>query len=134
MEEEKEQQEQEKTSVLSTIAIRLFVTTIFLIIAGLLFEFGGWGICWGKEFSLVERMAINYASAHSRSVKTTETQSFILTKDCVLIRINEKFYGIGKNNRHFDAPVIQWIMLIASLSFMCGGIKNLLTGSLGNDD
>lgn len=99
---------------------------VCLVVAFLLFKFGGWHIIWGHEFTRGERNLIQMAHYVSPSdVITDDSQSFIVNKEGVLIRINKKYFGVAKDTKYFDSPIIQWIMLFCCLGSIGGGIKAL---------
>ena len=113
------------------ITERLSTFAVWLVIAFLLFKFGGWHIVWGHEFTSGERTLIQAASyVAPADVITTDSESFILTGDIVLVRINKKFYGVNKDTKYFDAPLIQWGMLLLCIGTIVFSIKVLLTGEL----
>lgn len=113
------------------ITERLNYCGVFLVIAFLLFKFGGWHIVWGHEFTSGERTLIHVASyVAPLDIITTDSQSYILTGDIILVRINKKFYGVCKDSKYFDAPLIQWGMLLLCIGSIVLSIKVLLTGEL----
>lgn len=106
--------------------IRLRNCGICFVIAFLLFKFGGWHIIWGHEFTRGERFLVQTVSYVAPSeVITDGSQSFIATKNGVVVRINKKFYGVAKDTKYFDSPFIQWVMLFCCLGGIAGGIKAL---------
>lgn len=99
---------------------------VCLFVAFLLFKFGGWHIVWGHEFSTSEHIIMQVVHfVAPTSVMTDGSQSFIANKDGVLVRINEKYYGVNKNTQYFDSPLIQWGMLFLCLVATGVGIKAL---------
>lgn len=46
--------------------------------------------------------------------------AFIANADRLGIRFNFQYYGICRTDTFFDCPVLQWIMLLASLVFLIG--------------
>ena len=104
----------------------------YFMIAFGLFEFGSWGIIWGYQIPSSERLALKIANKEYKSLLykelnliTDDDQSFIWADDIKLIRVNDKFYGIENDQRHFDSPLIQWLMLFGAISFAFIGIGAL---------
>ncbi|MBP5693647.1 MAG: hypothetical protein J6W86_08075 [Bacteroidales bacterium] len=126
-EESIEKELKDETVSRPSLISRLVVTIILLVAAFLLFEFGSWRIVWGKQLSFLERCLVS-AAGKQGDLLTTNTQSFIVDGDVLLLRVNKKFYGIFKDDRYFDAPVIQWIMLVISVGFLSRGVSCLFSG------
>lgn len=105
---------------------RIFGLFFGLVIAFSLFKFGGWDAIWAHEFTNGERTLIQMAhEAAPRDVITDDSQSFIFYENVLLVRVNQKFYGVVKNTKYFDSPLIQWIMLIGSIGSIIASLKML---------
>lgn len=105
---------------------RIMKPIVFFLAAFLLFEFGSWNIVWGKKLTDGERFLIHIAAQKAPlDVMTTDSQSFIATKDMLLLRIDKKFYGTIKDTKYFDSPVLQWVMLFSCLSLTVSGIFSI---------
>lgn len=92
------------------------IVSVFLLRVGigwLLFHFGGWHIVLGKELSLLAQLIL-------------DTRDLIFEKFGVLVRINNTYYGVINDDRYFDSPIIQWIMLALALTVWANGIKETL--------
>ena len=112
----------------SRISSRIGKAIIFFVIAFLLFKFGSWNVVWGKELTDEQRFLIHLVEKEAPSaIATTDSQSFIATKDVLLVRIDKKFYGVGKNTEYFDSPIIQWAMLFFCVGFIYYGISALFS-------
>lgn len=106
---------------------RILVAIAFVIVSVLIFVYGGWNIVWGHEFTKGERALIQLAAKESSSeIVTNKEQSFIVDEDALLVRVNEKFYGVIKEDRFFDSPLIQWIMLCGCIGLLGASIKVLI--------
>lgn len=90
-----------------------------------LFYFGSWSLVLGKKINIF----LQYLSTGQ-----LKQQSFILESSGFVFRINENYYGFIRNERFFDSPLIQWIMLILSIGVFILAIQILLTGDFGSDD
>lgn len=112
---------------------RIVGTIILLIIALLLFEYGGWKVSWGTYIPTEKQWMISAAREQGELIAPKD-QSFLIDKDGFLIRVNKKYYGLIKDERHFDAPVLQWIMLLISISVLGGALYFLGTGKITEDD
>lgn len=107
---------------------RIIVAIICFVIAFLLFKFGSWNVVWGKELTDEQRFLIHLVEKEAPSaIATTDSQSFIATKDVLVIRIDKKFYGVVKNTKYFDSPIIQWGMLLFCVGFIYYGISALFS-------
>lgn len=104
---------------------RIFATICFGAIGWALFFFGSWHLVLGEKINIF----LQYLSSGS-----FEPKNFILESYGFVFRINEGYWGFVRDNRFFDAPVIQWIMLFLSLGAFIWAIQTLLTGSFGSDD
>ena len=93
---------------------RLIVAVTFFIGEFLFFEFGSWRIILGKQLSIWEAGLVNVAAKYGE-LHTDKTQSFIVNKDMALLRVNKKYFGVLKDDRYFDSPIIQWIMIVVSV-------------------
>ena len=116
-----------------TILKRIAGTIAILTIAFLLFEFGGWEVSWGRSISHSKQLILKKAQKRHEIVAPKD-KGFLLSGDGVLVRVNRKYYGFIKDKRHFDAPVIQWIMLSISISLFGTAIYFLVTGKTPDDD
>ncbi len=99
-----------------------------LILGGVgwaLFYFGSWNLVLGKKINLF----LQYLSTGQ-----LKQQSFIVDSGGFVFSINEKYYGFIRNERFFDSPVIQWIMLFFALGAFIWAIQMLLTGTVGSED
>lgn len=118
--------------VLKRIGRNIGIAIFYFIITFVLFEFGSWSIIWGYQIPSSERLALKIANKEFKSqlynelnLITDDDQSFIWTDDIKLIRVDNKFYGVGKDQRYFDSPLIQWLMLCGAIFCACYGIGSL---------
>ena len=99
----------------------------FIVISGLLLEYGSWGLVWDAELSKGDRLVIALAGDFFQ-VLTDDDQSFIIHDDYVVVRVDDSFYGFAKypeDKRHFDSPLIQWMMLFGAIGTAFTGIGGL---------
>lgn len=99
----------------------------YIVISGLLLEYGSWGLVWDAELSKGERLAI-WLAGDFFQVLTDDDQSFIIHDDYVVVRVDDSFYGFAKyakDKRHFDSPLIQWVMLVGAIVTAFTGIEAL---------
>lgn len=90
-----------------------FLPAVFMGVASwLLIHFGSWHLVFGKQNILLELLS--------------GKSGLIWEEFCVLIRINDGYYGFYKDTTYFDSPVIQWIMLAAGIVFFWTAIGRLL--------
>jgi len=85
-----------------------------LILAGAgwgLFHFGSWLLVIGREVGFGMR-------------------NFIWEGTTILVRINEKYYGLANDARFFDSPIIQYVMLGLSIGLFIQALNVLFS----NDD
>lgn len=108
---------------------RIAGTIVFLVVACLMFESGGWKVAWGGSIPHSKQWVVKEARRHGEVVAPKD-RGFLLYRDGVLVRVNRKYYGFVKNKRHFDAPAIQWIMLVVAISVFGSAIYFLFTGKI----
>jgi hypothetical protein len=82
-------------------------------IAWVLFYFGSWHIVISE--------------------KLFTKQTFILNGDGFVFRINEMYYGFVKDTHFFDAPFIQWVMIILALLVLIFAYLILLSADEDED-
>ena len=82
-------------------------------IGWVVFHFGGWRIVWGKNMSIFEQ---------------------IFMKPSLVFKVNKLYYGFDYDNRFFDSPFIQCIMLGIGIITMAIGIRKLITGKYFDKD
>ena len=110
---------------------RIAGTAIILLVAFLAFEFGGWNVAWGLSTSHCKELVVKKGK---KQTVVPRDKSFLLFQNGVLVRVNRKYYGFTKDRRHFDAPVIQWIMLYLSISAIGYAIYFFATGKTPDED
>jgi hypothetical protein len=100
---------------------------LFLIFSGIgraLFHFGSWHLVLGEKVNAFLQFLI-YGN---------HQKDFILESEGIVFRINEGYWGFARDGRFFDSPVIQWIMLILSLSAFFYALQWLIFGLDIDDD
>lgn len=104
---------------------RIFSTAFIAAIGWALFFFGSWHLVLGEKINIF----LQYLSSGN-----FEQKNFILDSYGFVFRINEGYWGFVRNDRFFDAPFIQWIMLLFALSAIFLAIRILFTGSVESDE
>jgi hypothetical protein len=84
-----------------------------------LFHFGGWHFVLGKKVSIF----LQYL--YTGQLKS---QDLIWDKSAIAFRINDGYWGFVRDERFFDAPVIQWFMLSFSIMAIFYALKILIFG------
>lgn len=96
-----------------------------LIPAGIgwaLFFFGSWSLVLGEKVSKLDQFLLFLGTGKLQ-------QDFIWDQYAVVFRINEGFWGFAQNDRFFDAPFVQWIMLGISIATFVYAGKILIFGN-----
>ena len=88
----------------------------------ILFFFGGWHLVLGEKPSKLDQFLHFLGTGRIK-------QDFIWDENCIAIRINESFWGFATNDRFFDAPFIQWLMLGFALGAFYYALKILIFGN-----
>lgn len=99
--------------------VHSLVPAVFMWLGSwLLIHYGSWHLVFGKNNFLLNLIG---------------KPGFILEEFCILLRINDGYYGFYKDNIFFDSPVIQWIMLFMGVSLFCTGIGRLFGVDIHED-
>lgn len=111
-----------------------------LLIGWLLFFFGGWHLSLSKKMDDVGKIyAQNIENIGQDDVELedleclvdiSEKPKAIINEYGILIRMGKSYVGFISDSRFFGVPVLQWIMLIASLLVIYGAFYTLF----GDDD
>ncbi len=103
--------------------IKYFV--LFSLIGWAICHFGSWHVVWDKKISLFQQ----YLATGRLNPKQ---EGILFDSSAILVRFNDAYYGVFKNTHFFDAPVIQWGMLIVALCLFEEAIRALFGGFFGD--
>jgi len=105
---------------------RVLYPCLTILIGWLIFHFGGWHLILGKKISVLNQIFLT-------GNLTLKEQNFLVLNPGVLFRINKGYYGFAADSNFFDAPFVQWIMLVIGIGILFRGVFKLITGESYDD-
>lgn len=105
---------------------RVVFPCLTMVVGWLILHFGGWQFIIGKKISVLNQIFLT-------GNLTLKEQSFMILNPGILFRFNRKYYGIIADGHFFDAPFIQWVMLVVGIGIFFRGLFKLITGESYDD-
>lgn len=134
MREEDDDEDEDEDDDEDTPRLRNYVVRpIEALVGWLLFYFGGWHFITDISDGVLNKLGFSggfimkeWGAQLLGSLGNMELPSVLAGKHSLLVSINESYCGFICDKNFFDAPAIQWIMLITGIVVIVDAVFNFI--------